>query len=146
MAIFKIIVGFISSLIAMSILASIIGLLVMPLSFIGRKVKMLAPVVTFLTSISSMFVALIIFIWFCGKIEVQPTYLMFLLPYLAVMSNNFKRINMAKEGKSRPKRMTDKLGATFDQKLQIRMEYGYLIGDLFGVCLFLLSLNRLPLY
>jgi hypothetical protein len=137
------ILGYILAWLSMSLLSSLISLVFLPLMFIGRRIKALAPVMTFLSSALSMFVALLIFIWLCGRIEIQPTYLMFFLPYLAVVTNNFRRIDRAK--KSRPT-VEESAGEDYDPRLQVKMEYGYLLGDVSGWILFLLSLSRLPLY
>ena len=69
----------------------------------------------------------------CGKTEIRPTYLMFFIPYLAVVSNNFRRIDRAKKRKPTVEEIA---GEDYDPILQVRMEYGYLIGDISGWPLF----------
>jgi hypothetical protein len=137
------IIGYILAWLSMSLLSSLLSLIFFPLMFIGRRIKALAAVMTFFSSAVSMFVALLIFVWICGKTEIQPTYLMFFLPYLAVVSNNFRRIDRAKKSKPTVEEIA---GEDYEPSLQLRMEYGYLIGDISGWLLFLLSLSRLPLY
>lgn len=139
----KTILAYILALLSMSLLSSLISLVFMPLMLIGRAVKVLAPVKTFLSSAVCMFLALTIFVWVCGKIEVQPTYLMFVLPYLAVVRNNFKRIDNAEKGRTTVEQMASE---DYDPNLQVKMEYGYLIGDVAGWLVFLLILGRLPIY
>lgn len=139
----KTILAYILALLSMSLLSSLISLVFMPLMLIGRAVKMLAPIKTFLSSAVSMFLALTVFVWVCDKIEVQPTYLMFILPYFAVVRNNFKRINNAEKGRTNVEQMA---GEDYDPHLQVKMEYGYLIGDVSGWLAFLLILGRLPIY
>lgn len=137
----KTILAYILAFIAAAFLSRMLGLLLFPLALIGRKVKALAPVATFLTSAGAMFIVIILFIWLCGKMQVQPTYLMFLLPYLAVLRGGFKRIDAAKKGNTTVERMA---GDDYNAALQVRMEYGYLIGDVVGLFLPLFVLNRLP--
>lgn len=102
---------------------------------------------TFLESSVSMFLSLWIFIWSCKKIEVQPTFLMFVLPYFAVMRNDCKRLDRALS-------LRNELGLQitedgYDPTLQIKMEYGYLAGDAtvwFFYVLYLVKSVHMPFF
>jgi hypothetical protein len=137
----KTILAYIIAWIAIVLLPGLLGVVFLPLTLIGGWVKGLAPAVTLLTSAGPMLIAASAFIWLCGRMQIQPTYLMFLLPYLAVMRNNFKRIDSAKRGNTNVARMA---GSDYDSALQVRMEYGYLVGDIVGLLLPLLMISRLP--
>jgi hypothetical protein len=139
----KIIFAYILAWLSMSLLSSLISMAFLPLTLLGRRIKAAAPVITFVTSYASMFLALLIFVWVCVKIEVQPTYLMFVIPYFAVVSNNFKRVDNARKSNTI---IAQAVGEDYDPKLQVKMEYGYMAGDVLGWLTFLLSQGRMPLY
>lgn len=99
----------------------------------------------FAISYLASFISLLLFVWFCELIDIQPTYLMFLLPYFLMLSNDYKRIENTKNGKTRTEQWLNDFNEPYNYRLQIKMEYGYLIGDLFGITIFLLLTNKLPL-
>lgn len=138
---FKVILAYILALLSMSLLAGFLHWFMIPLFHI--RVRAAEPIITFVFGAVPMFIALIIFFWVCGKIEVQPTYSMFLLPFILVMMNCFQRIDAAKKGRTISALM---LRGDYDAKFAVKIEYGYLVGNLFGIGLFFLLLNRLPLY
>jgi hypothetical protein len=67
---------------------------------------------------------------------------LFLLPFLLMLRNNFQRIDAAKKGYTKVAVMA---GERYDAGFQVKMEYGYLFGNLFGMVLFFFLINRLPL-
>ena len=139
--------AYILAILVMLLAASVLGAIIqLPLVPLVRKRKSLAPASTFLSSAISMVVALLAFAWICGQMDVQPTLLMFLLPFFGVVSNDFDRIKRARMGATPVRAMLAKHGDGYDAAFQVKMEYGYLIGDVLGVLLTLLVLRPLPLY
>jgi hypothetical protein len=69
---------------------------------------------------------------------------MFALPVLAMLSNDRNRIKNAKLG--RAQRSLRSMPDDYDPNAVVRMEYGYLIGDLIGLIGALLMRGQLPLY
>ena len=139
----KAILAYVLAALSMSLLTSVIGLALTPLVLVARRVKVIAPAATFLISTISMILALTVFVWVCGKIEIELTYLMFVLPYFLVVMNGWKRIAKAKKGRTIVETVA---GEDYDPGLQIRMEYGYLVGDTVGWLAFLLYNGSLSIY
>jgi hypothetical protein len=91
-----------------------------------------------------MFLAALLFFWICGKLQVQPVYVMFVLPVFAMLSNDRSRIKNAKTGHAQ--RSLRSLPDDYDPNAVVRMEYGYLIGDIIGLAGALLMRGKMPLY
>jgi hypothetical protein len=146
MDIIKVILVYISVVIAIAIIPNVVSLILTPHLRIERKNKVFAPFNTFLTSLFSTFVAFMVVIWFSRLIEVQPTLLMFLIPFYLIVNKNYKRIYSAKNSRTAVEQVSKKFGTSFDSQLQVKMEYGYLSGDILAIVIFFLITHELPLY
>lgn len=139
------ILAYVLSFVAMVLLASTIGSLVLlPFTPIVRRFNFLATLCFFLSSAVGMIAALAAFAWVCSLMDVQPTMLMVLLPFVGVLKNDLDRIRQARRGATPVRTSLEIEGENYDSGLQVKMEYGYLYGDIAGVLLMILALRPLP--
>jgi hypothetical protein len=136
------ILGFVLGFLAIAVVAPLLGLVFAPLIPPVRKLRVVAPLFTGLTSAASAAGALLLFVWIAGLIGVHLSYAMFFIPFVLAMRNDFTRINRAKRGTT-PVALA--LGEDYDAGFQARMEYGYLVGDVIGILVPVLLLGPLPL-
>ena len=79
----------------------------------------------------------IIIVLLCDKLNIKPTLLMVIIPGALTIENNISRINRAKKGIANVKHMLENSDESdsYEQKLDVRNEYGHLIGDVTGLLL-----------
>jgi hypothetical protein len=142
----KSLLAYILSLLSFILLAPIISFALYPLVIIGNKFRSLARVVTFSTSLVSVFSSLYIFVWVCEKMSITPTLLMFLIPLALVLVNDFRRIAWARTGSTPVRTALIEQGDSYDTDLQVKMGYGYLFGDIFGVVYIIFVEGPFPWY
>lgn len=114
-----------------------------PVISLAEKKKIVAPIFTALEGSVSMFIAVLIFFWICEKLQIQPSYLMFLLPVLFKSVNNIKRVRRARIVDAETSQST-----YLDPGISsvTSMMYGYLIGDMAGLMIALSAHEKLPFY
>jgi len=135
----KIIIIYLGWIIVVSFLPSIISILFFPLLKFFKK-NILPYLFPLLSSSITTFITTIILIKITLSFNVSPTYLMFLLSWVAVLINALNRINKAEKGKTRVERM---VGSKYDSTKQIRFEYLYLLGDMIGIWIPIVFLNKI---
>jgi hypothetical protein len=140
---FKIILAYILAFIFLGWVSGLIDALFLPVMIMTSRNKV-APLLSSCLSAISMFLAALLFFWICGKLQVQPVYAMFVLPVLAMLSNDRNRIKNAELG--RAQRSLRSMPDEYDPNAVVRMEYGYLIGDIIGLIGALLVRGQLSLY
>lgn len=93
------------------------------------------PIFIFITDFISKCLAALLVIVTSKWLDVQPTFLMVFIPFLLIISNDWKRISFAKKGISKVKRMLDNSGELeeYNQKMDVITEYAHLFGDLSGI-------------
>jgi MFS family permease len=124
------ILGFVLALFAVAAIAPLVGLVFFPMMPAVRKRRRVAPVFMAITTASATAGSLLLFAWIAGLIGIRLSYAMFLLPGVLAMWNDLTRIDRAKRGTT-PVALA--LGDRYDAALQVRMEYGYLTGDVIGI-------------
>jgi hypothetical protein len=102
-----------------------------------RKIKLIMPIILAVLDIASNFIAVFIIVLLCDKLNIKPTLLMVIIPGALTIENNISRINRAKKGIANVKHMLENSDESdsYEQKLDVRNEYGHLIGDVTGLLL-----------
>ena len=137
------ILGFVLALFAVAAVAPLVGLVFFPMMPAVRKRRGVAPVFMAITAAAATGGSLLLFAWIAWLIGIHLSYAMFLFPFVLAMRNNLTRIDRAKRGTT-PVALA--LGDQYDAALQVRMEYGYLAGDVIGILAVpTLLLRSLPL-
>ena len=134
--------GFVLGFLAIAVVDPLLSLVFLPLTPLARKVRIAAPFIMGVTSAATAAGSLLLFVWIAGLIGVRLSYAMFLIPYVLVMRNDFKRIHRAKRGTTT---VALALGENYDAVFQVRMEYGCLVGDVIGIIVPVLLIGPLPL-
>lgn len=135
------IAGFVLGLLAIAVVVPLLGLAFFPLIPLVRRCRVVAPLFMAVTSAATVAGALLLFVWIAGLIGVNLSYAMFFIPFALLMRNGFTRIDRAKRGTT-PVALA--LGEDYDAGFQVRMEYGYLVGDVIGILVPVLLLGPLP--
>lgn len=114
-----------------------------------RNFKRVSPVAYAIFGTIVVCCGVVLSVWLIGFIDIQPTWLMFLIPGFLLLQNDYMRIKKAKAGDSGAARIlmqNDELDA-YNQELDLRIEYGRTIGDvagwIIGVCYFAQPTNLL---
>lgn len=137
------ILGFVLGFLAIAVVAPLLGLVFLPLIPVVRRSRGMAPLFMVLISAATDAGALLLFVWIAGAIGVRLSFAMFLIPFMLAMRNDFARIDRAQRGATPVARA---LGDDYDAGLQVKMEYGYLVGDVIGILAVpFLLLGPLPL-
>ena len=123
----------IAGLLAVTLVAPVVSLPLVPLGMIGRRHQGLAPVVTFITAALSDGLAMLAFSWAARKWLVEPSFVAFLLIYLAVLVNGLRRLQWGRAGTTPVVAILQARGESYNRVLQIKMELGYLAGDFVGI-------------
>jgi len=135
--------GFVLAFFAVAVVAPLLGLVFSPMIPAVRKRRGVAPVFLAITTAATMAGSLLLFAWIAGLIGVRLSYAMFLFPFVLAMRNTLTRIDRAKRGTTP---VALELGDQYNATLQVRMEYGYLAGDVIGILAVpTLLLRSLPL-
>ncbi len=105
-----------------------------------RSFRSAYPILKALVTGLPMAGAMLLFVWFAGVFQRQPTLLMFLIPFLLLLKNDLNRIHRAWTGKTPIRVSLESEGETYDPTFQVKSEIGGLIGDSLGFWLvFLLT-------
>ena len=136
------IAGYVLSCFAIIVASPMLGLVFFPLTRFVRRFRVVAPAFMAITTAAATGVAVLIFVWLASVMGIRLSYLMFLIPYVLSLQNDFARIARAKRGTTPVALIA---GDDYDAGLQVKMEYGYLVGDTAGIFVPVLMLGRLPL-
>ena len=114
-------------------------LLIAPLM---EKKKSILPIIIIISEIASNFIAIYIIVIICNALSVKPTFLMLFLPYIIPLQNDFKNLE---KSKTKAKNITSlefykemqnwSPEYRYDTKIDIRIDYAHLIGDVIGLLL-----------
>lgn len=110
-----------------------------------RSARNIAPYISGTLDFLKIFVAIALSVWVIRAIGYQPTWLMYIIPGIAMYMNDTKRLHLAKRGISNVRRMFHQSGEpdSYEQSTDIFMERAHLTGDflgwIFGVSFFLRS-------
>ncbi len=137
----KIILIYLAWLLIIAMLPSILSLIFFPFIKVARKVKFIAYAFPFISSLTSVAFTVFILIQMTYFFGCKPTYLMFLLSWIGICSNDLRRITAAKKGTTPVARI---VGDEYDAVLQVRFEYLYLYGDMIGLWAPVSFLGELP--
>lgn len=136
------IVGYVLALLAIAVVSPLLSSAIFRLIFPAiRRLRRLTPVCMALMATASAVAAVFVFIWVAGLFDIRLAYLMFFVPLVLSIRNDANRIDRARRGTTPVARVA---GNDYDAKFQVKMEYGYLIGDIAGITLPLLFISRLP--
>ena len=138
---FLTILGYVLAFVAIAVVAPLLGIIVFSLTSILPKSRALAPALMATTSGMSSAAAILTFVWVASIFDIQLAILMFLIPLALSIRNDIDRIRRASTGAT-PVRLA--VGENYDAAFQVKMEYGYLAGDVAGVVVPLLFLGPLP--
>lgn len=110
------------------------GPLIFPLI---KKVKKILLIHSALVAVTSNFSAVYVIFWLCKIMSIQPTIFMFLIPLVATVLNNRKRIAFKSKSLSHVKLLMSLRNETelYDQKFDVINEYVYLFGNVIGLIL-----------
>ena len=133
--------GYVFSFIAIAAVAPLIGIVFLSAMPFVRRHKAIAPAFMAVSSALSTVAAVLLFVWVAGLIGIRLTYLMFLIPFFLSMRNDYARIDRARRGTT-PVALA--AGHSYDPDFQVKMEYGYLVGDIVGLAIPLLFVGTLP--
>lgn len=124
-----------------SFLPSLISWIIFyPFSKFLKKGKFSQYGIILLSTIISVLVTVTILIYLTYYLKSAPTYLMFLLSWIFISSNDYRRIALTRNGKTNVAKM---VGDEYDSKKQLKFEYLYLVGDFIGIWLPLLFLQKI---
>lgn len=146
------VLGYVVAIAAAAILAPVIfGALCMitvPLVKLFRPLGRFSLVFNFVMSATSMCVAMTLFIWCLGQMRVTAAFLMFVIPWLGVISNDFRRIDAAKEGRwlSRLGQFMARHTDGIDYRGVVLGEYGSLAGNMLGLWLPVFAITNMRLW
>lgn len=124
---------YVVAILAVTLVAPLAGVPMMPLLLVARRNKGLAPAATGLLAMLSMALGLLGFLWVARLLQRDPSVWMFLLPFVLVVRNDLDRLRRAWVGQTGIKDHLERHGEAYDPHLQARMEVGSLVGDVIGL-------------
>jgi hypothetical protein len=133
----KVILIYILAIFIVTFFGNIFILLFIPILPLMRKIKSIMPIILAVLDIASNFIAVFIIVLLCDKLNIKTTLLMVIIPGVLTIENNISRIKRAKKGIASVKRMFENSGESdsYEQELDVKNEYGHLIGDVTGLLL-----------
>jgi hypothetical protein len=145
----KVILIYILAIFIVTFFGNIFILLFIPILPLMRKIKSIMPIILAVLDIASNFIAVFIIVLLCDKLNIKTTLLMVIIPGVLTIENNISRIKRAKKGIASVKHMLENSGESdsYEQELDVRNEYGHLIGDVTGLLLSTIYfLSNAPLF
>jgi hypothetical protein len=133
----KVILIYILAIFIVTFFGNIFILLFIPILPLMRKIKSIMPIILAVLDIASNFIAVFIIVLLCDKLNIKTTLLMVIIPGVLTIENNISRIKRAKKGIASVKHMLENSSESdsYEQELDVRNEYGHLIGDVTGLLL-----------
>jgi len=132
------ILAYILAIIIVVTLCNIGMLILLPIRKTLVESKTLLVIVSTIVTFFSNIFAIYVLVWLCGKLNVQPLLRMLIIPYLIIFLTGFYRIKKAKSGRRMVEISYQETGDPYHgseefQFFLVRHEYGYFLGDLFGL-------------
>jgi len=113
------------------VVAPMLGLaLSLPFVTIARRFHSFAIALNFLSSAAAGTLCVLLSFWILHRLSVQPVWLMFLLPLWLQDRNARKRLARARSGMTP---VAQAAGESYDADFQVKLEWGYRIGDYVGI-------------
>ena len=106
----------------------------MALVLVSKRVKWLLPFLFCLFDLLKICCGILLASWIIHKLGQPTSWLMFLIPGLLLLRNNYMRINRVKSGKSNVQRLLDQCYEpnSYDQKYDLLIERSHLFGEMVG--------------
>jgi len=128
----KIIALFGLAFVAVTVAVPLVGMVFFPLIPVFRN-SSLEPAFSLASTSAAMFLGMLLFGLLSQQIGVEPWFLMFLVPYLAVLGNDLGRIQKARTGQTPIRAMLENSGEVYDPVRQAKREWLHAIGDTVGL-------------